>query len=107
MRRLPTSRLYLLAGFLALFTFSGDLIVDAFADLRGEHCVSETSHSDSHNDKSPCSHCSCAVHMGAVILSASIVNFAGGLQPSLFFLSGDQSAPAVLPTAIDHPPQLG
>ena len=100
------SHLYVLAGFVALFAFTGDIVADSIADASGEHCISETSGSDPNHETTPCSHCSCAVHMGAVVASASEVNVAAHFQLSIFFLDSKQSAPARLPTAIDHPPQL-
>jgi len=102
----PKSVWNVLAGCLALFAFTGDIVADSIADARGEHCISETSDSGAHHEKEPCSHCSCAVHMGAVVVSASAVAVSDGLQPSIFVLTSDQSVPAGLPAAIDHPPQL-
>jgi hypothetical protein len=100
------NRIMQLAAFFAVLCFAGDIVADSIADARGEHCVSQTSDSDSHHEKTPCSHCSCAVHIGAIIVSASAVNVTGGLQASDFLSASDQSAPVGLPKAIDHPPQL-
>jgi hypothetical protein len=102
----PKSICNVLAGCLALFAFTGDILADSIADAYGEHCISETSDSDSHHEGKPCSHCSCAVHVGAVVVSTSAVTVSDGLQPSIFFLTSEQSAPVGLPAAIDHPPQL-
>ncbi len=101
-----TSRFYVLTGLLALFTFGGDIVADSLADARGDHCVSQSSQSDSDHEKSPCSHCSCAVHNGSVVASIASVNVTGTSRVSFFVANYDQSAPVGLPAAIDHPPQL-
>ena len=101
-----TSRFYVLTGLLALFAFGGDIVADAVADMRGDHCVSESSSSDSQHEKSPCSHCSCAVHNGSAVASTASVNVTGTSRVSFFVTNYDQSAPVGLPAAIDHPPQL-
>jgi hypothetical protein len=44
--------------------------------------------------------------MGAVVVSASVINIAGCFQQAIFPLTSEQSAPVRLPAAIDHPPQL-
>lgn len=102
----PRSIWNVLAGCLAFFAFTGDIVADSLADLRGGHCISESSDSGSHQEKAPCSHCSCAVHMGAVVVSGSVVNISGCLEPSIFFLTIERSVPPSLPATIDHPPQL-
>src|SRR2546421_3337695 len=94
------------AAFVALLNFAGDIVADSIADARGNHCVSQTSHSDSQHEKTPCSHCSCAVHVGAVVITNSAVRVSRDFQESVFILTGDESAPRGLPAAIDHPPQL-
>jgi len=96
----------MLAGFLALFAFTGDIAADSLADARGNHCASQTSQSDSHHEKAPCAHCSCALHNGFVVASTVAISVTGASGVSLFVVSTDQSAPARLPAAIDHPPQL-
>jgi hypothetical protein len=106
MRLLRTSRLFALAGLIALCAFTGDIVADSIADLRGDHCVSQTSQSDSHHEKAPCSHCLCAVHNGTVISSTAAVHITGAFQVSIFFRASDQFASTGLPAAIDHPPQL-
>ena len=106
MKVVRTSRLLTLAGFLVLFAFSGDIVADSIADLRGDHCVCESSQSDSHHDKNPCSHCSCAVHNGSAVAFSDAVNVADASGASLFAVSRDESAPVGVPAAIDHPPQL-
>ena len=103
---LRKSRFCLLTGLLALFAFSGDIIADAVADLRGDHCVSESSSSDPQHEKSPCSHCSCAVHNGSAVASTLAVQVSGASEETVFILRLVQAAPAGLPAAIDHPPQL-
>jgi hypothetical protein len=95
-----------LAAFFAVLCFAGDIVADSIADARGNHCVSQTSHSDSQHEKTPCSHCSCAVHVGAVVITNSAVHVSRDFQQSVFTLTGDESAPPGLPAAIDHPPQL-
>ena len=96
----------MLAGLFAFVAFSGDLVVDCMADAYGVHCACDSTDSDSQHEKEPCSHCSCAVHMGAAVASASVINVSGCFGPSVFFLAIEQSALAGLPAAIDHPPQL-
>jgi isocitrate dehydrogenase len=94
------------AAFVALLNFAGDIVADSIADARGNHCISQSSHSDSQHEKTPCSHCSCAVHVGAVVITNSAVRVSRDFQGSVFILTGDESAPPPLPTAIDHSPQL-
>ncbi len=101
-----TSRLLAFAGVVVFCAFAGDIVADSIADFRGDHCVSQTSHSDSQHEKTPCSHCSCAVHVGAVVIMNSVVHVSGDFQASALFPSSDESAPPALPAAIDHPPQL-
>jgi hypothetical protein len=86
--------------------FGGDIVADSIADARGDHCVSQSSQSDSHHEKTPCSHCSCAVHNATVIAANNGVHVSADFQVSAFVQTSDQSAPAGLPPAIDHPPQL-
>jgi hypothetical protein len=101
------SRLFLrLFAALVLFTFAGDIVADSIADLRGDHCISENSQSDSHHDKGPCSHCSCAVHNGSAVAFSDSVNVADASGASLFVISRDESTPVGVPAGIDHPPQL-
>src|SRR5215467_2906124 len=69
-----TSWVLTLTGLFAFFTFAGDIIADSIADLQGDHCVSESSQSDPHQEKTPCSHCSCAVHNGTVIASTAMLD---------------------------------
>jgi hypothetical protein len=106
MRFLGIPRLFALTGLIALCAFAGDVVADSIADLRGDHCVCQSSQSDSHHEKTPCSHCSCAVHNGTVITSTLTVDIVGAFPPSVFYPTGQQSAPDGLPAAIDHPPQL-
>jgi hypothetical protein len=101
-----TSRFYLLTGLLALFAFGGDIVADAVADACGDHCLSQNSASDAGHEKTPCSHCSCAVHNGFAVASTTTLNLTGASEGSLFIFADSQSAPPGLPAAIDHPPQL-
>jgi hypothetical protein len=106
MRFTGRSRLLALTGLIGLCAFAGDIIADSIADLRGDHCVSQSSQPDSQHEKSPCAHCSCAVHNGTVITSTVAVEISGTFGASVFLSSSDQSVPDRLPAAIDHPPQL-
>jgi len=101
-----SSKIFVLSALLALFAFTGDIVADSLADARGDHCVSQTSQSDSHHEKTPCSHCSCAVHNGNVIASTASVDVSGAFTAWLFCLIIQAQAPIGLPAAIDHPPQL-
>lgn len=107
MKLLRIPRLYAFTGLLALFAFGGDIVADAMADARGEHCVSESSSPGPQHEKTPCSHCSCSIHNGAVVDSISIVAILGADGSSSLVPAADKSAPRPLPAAIDHPPQLG
>jgi hypothetical protein len=101
------SRLFLrLFAAFALIAFAGDIVADSIADLQGDHCICESSQSDSHHEKMPCSHCACAVHNGSAVAFSDAVNVADGSAASLFAVTSDESAPAGVPAAIDHPPQL-
>jgi hypothetical protein len=106
MRLLRTSRLRLLAGLVVLFAFGGDIVADSIVDARGEHCAAETCPADSHHEKAPCSHCSCAVHNGSVIAANNGVQISADVQPFVFILISDETARVGPPAAIDHPPQL-
>ena len=106
MNLLRTSRLRLLAGLFVLFAFGGDIVADSIVDALGEHCAAQTCPSDSHHEKTPCSHCSCAVHNGSVIAGNSGVQVSADVQPSVFILISDESARVGPRAAIDHPPQL-
>ena len=106
MNLLRISRLRLLAGLLVLFAFGGDIVADSIVDAIGEHCTAQTFPSDSHHEKTPCSHCSCAVHNGSVIAGNNGVQLCADIQPSVFISISDESAQVGPPAAIDHPPQL-
>jgi hypothetical protein len=101
-----TSRLFVLTGVLALFGFAGDIIADSIADTCGYHCQSQSSQSDSEHEKTPCSHCSCCVHGGTVIVSSGAMHVIADFDASRFYGPSERSVPAGLPGAIDHPPQL-
>ena len=107
MSLLRTSRLRLLAGLVVLFAFAGDIVADSIVDARGGHCATETCPADSDHEKTPCSHCSCAVHNGSVIAANNGVRVGADVQPSVFILISDETALVGPPAAIDHPPQLG
>ena len=100
------SRFHVLMGLLALFAFGSDIVVDSLADVCADHCVSQSSQSDADHEKSPCSHCSCAVHNSSIVASTASVGVTGTLTVSFLVANYDQSAPVGLPAAIDHPPQL-
>jgi hypothetical protein len=101
------SRLFLrLFAAFALIAFAGDIVADSIADLQGDHCICESSQSDSHHEKVPCSHCACAVHNGSAVAFSDAVHVAGASGASLFAVNCDESAPVGVPAAIDHPPQL-
>ena len=106
MRLLGASRIHLLAGFVVLFAFGGDIVADSIVDARGEHCAAQTCPADSDHEKAPCSHCSCAVHNGSVIAANNGVHVGADVQPSVFILISDETALVGPPAAIDHPPQL-
>ena len=106
MSLLRTSRLRLLAGLVVLFAFGGDIVADSIVDSQCEHCAGQTCPADSHHEKTPCSHCSCAVHNGSVIAANNGVHVSVDVQPSVFILISDESVRAGPPAAIDHPPQL-
>ena len=106
MSLLRTSRLRLVTALFVLFAFGGDIIADSIVDALGEHCAAQTCPSESHQDKTPCSHCSCAVHNGSVIAGNNGVYVSADVQPSVFILISDESVRVGPPAAIDHPPQL-
>ena len=106
MSLLRRSRLRLLAALFVLFAFGGDIVADSIVDALGEHCAAQTCPSDSHHEKTPCSHCSCAVHNGSVIVGNNGVLLSADIQPSAFIFTRDESAQVGPPAAIDHPPQL-
>ena len=106
MSLLRTSRLRLLAGLVVLFAFGGDVVADSIVDAQGEHCAAQTCPADSHHEKAPCSHCSCAVHNGSVIATNNGLHVCDNFQASAFVLTSDESALVGSPAAIDHPPQL-
>jgi hypothetical protein len=103
---LHTSRLYLLAAFLAVFVFAGDIIADSIGESCGDHCATQSSQSQSEHEKAPCSHCSCCAHSGTVIFSGAALHISADFGGSLFYAPSEQSVPTGLPVAIDHPPQL-
>src|SRR5262245_4264158 len=104
MNLLRTSRFRLLAALFVLFAFGGDIVADSIVDALGEHCAAQTCPSDSHPEKTSCSHCSCAVHNGSVIAGNNGVQISAAVQPSVFISVSDESARVGPPAAIDHPP---
>ena len=90
----------------ALCAFAGDIAADSIADVCVDHCVSQSSQSDSNHEKAPCSHCSCAVHNGWAVAFFDAINVADASGASLFAVGGGESTPIGVPAAIDHPPQL-
>jgi hypothetical protein len=94
------------AALFALLLFSGDIAADSLADMQDGHCISETSRSDSQHEKAPCSHCSCAIHVGTVIVADSSVRLIRAMQPGILLCAGDTSMPPPQAASIDHPPQL-
>ena len=106
MSLLRTSRFRLLGALCVLFAFGGDIVADSIIDAREGHCAVQTCPTDSHQEKTPCSHCSCAVHNGSVIAGNNSVHISADVQPSAFILISDESAQIGPPAAIDHPPQL-
>jgi hypothetical protein len=95
-----------LAAFFAVLVFAGDIITDSIADMGEGHCVSQTSQSDSNHEKTPCSHCSCAVHSGAVVMADFTVRVSNSLDSATLLPTIGQPAPSRLAASIDHPPQL-
>jgi hypothetical protein len=89
---------------LMMLLFVGDLAADSIADFSGVHCDAQTSQSD--HGKEPCSHCSCAVHAGAVVAPAHLLQVHRDLQPALLLRGDDEATPPRLASSIDHPPQL-
>jgi len=77
MRFTGRSRLLALTGLIALCAFTGDIIADSIADLRGDHCICQGSQPNSQHEKAPCERCSCAVHNGTVITSTLTVDVIG------------------------------
>jgi hypothetical protein len=91
---------------LAMLLFVGDIALDAVADLSQGHCEAPTSQSVPNHDKSPCSHCLCAMHSGAVVVADLAPRPGNDLQPTDFMPSADEATPPPLAASIDHPPQL-
>src|SRR5262245_25448496 len=92
---------------LAMLLFVGDIAVDAVADLSQGHCEAPTSQSAPDHEKSPCSHCLCATHSGAVVAADFAPKLGNDLRPADFLSSDDEVTPPRLAASIDHPPQLG
>ncbi|MEO6873029.1 MAG: hypothetical protein ABI233_12540 [Chthoniobacterales bacterium] len=102
-RRTPFLRI--LAA-LALVLFAGDISADSIADLIDAHCVEQTSQSAPDHEKSPCSHCSCATHTGAVVVADFALRVGVEVTPTARLLGDENPDPTRLAGSIDHPPQL-
>jgi hypothetical protein len=106
--KLPRGKIFLrMLAALALLTFVGDLAADTYADLRGDHCDAQASHSSPAQEKSPCSHCSCATHTGAVVLPDFATRIAKANKLTALLPTDQGIRPIRRSAAIDHPPQLG
>lgn len=104
--KLPSTRLLRILAALALLLFAGDLSADSAADLMGAHCAPQSSESAPDHEKSPCSHCSCAVHSGAVVVVDFVMRVGADVAPSAHLRGDEASDPTRLAGSIDHPPQL-
>jgi len=91
----------------ALLLFVGDIVVDAAADLCGDHCVSQSAQEGSDHEKGPCSHCSCATHNGAVVVTDDNLRLSDCLQVERLLPPNALRRMPKLAVSIDHPPQLG
>ena len=90
----------------AALLFVGDLAADSVADLAGDHCNLQTSQSNSDHGKEPCSHCSCAVHAGAVVAADFTMRLHRDLLDASLLRGDAEARPPRLAGSIDHPPQL-
>ena len=103
---LRISAIIRVVAFSVVLVFAGDIIIDSIADTREGHCVSQTSQSDSSHEKMPCSHCSCAVHSGAVVMADFTVSVSSSLDLATLLPTRTPPSPSRLAASIDHPPQL-
>lgn len=106
MKFLHHKRLLRILAALAMLLFVGDLAADSIADLAGGHCTPETSQSSPSHEKGPCSHCSCATHIGAVVIAEFAMRLGTQLQAADRLSAFDEATPPRLAASIDHPPQL-
>lgn len=106
MKFLHHKRLLRLLAALALLLFVGDLAADSVADLAGDHCTPATSQSSPEHEKSPCSHCSCETHIGAVVVVDFAISLGREVQATARLATLDEPGPTRLAGSIDHPPQL-
>lgn len=104
--KLYSTRLLRILAALALMLFAGDLSADSAADLMDAHCAPQSSQSAPNHEKSPCSHCSCAVHTGAVVIADFVMRVGAGVAPAARLRGDEESDPTRLAGSIDHPPQL-
>lgn len=91
---------------LAMLLFVGDLVADSISDAMAIHCASESSQSSPGHEKSPCSHCSCATHIGAVVAADFTMPLGMAFESGDRLCGVDQPRPTRLAGSIDHPPQL-
>lgn len=104
--KLHSQRLLRILAALALMLFAGDLSADSVADLTGKHCAPPSSQSTPSQEKSPCSHCSCAVHIGAVVIADFVMRVGADVVPAARLRGDEEPRPTRLAGSIDHPPQL-
>ncbi len=97
--------LWILAA-VATLLFVGDIAADTIADMSGGHCAPHTSQSTPDQEKSPCSHCSCATHIGAVVIADFAMRIGADIEPAALLRGDEESRPMRLAGSIDHPPQL-
>ena len=101
-----TPRFLRLLAAIALFAFAGDLAADAVTDMMEGHCDVQSSQSTPAHDQSPCSHCACAIHAGAVVVTDFAVKVPHTSELSVPLPAHGGARPIRLAGAIDHPPQL-
>lgn len=92
-------------GLLALVLFAGDMMADSVGELCSSPCPVESPESAPPSDKAPC-HCTCATHIGAVIVTDFAMSLERDVHPTSFLLCEDEGTPPRLAASIDHPPQL-
>lgn len=106
MKLLHSKQFLRILAALAVLLFVGDLAADTIADMAGGHCAPQTSQSTPNQEKSPCSHCSCATHIGAVVVADFAMRIGADAQPADILRGDDGTQPIRLAASIDHPPQL-
>jgi hypothetical protein len=103
---LPRTRFLRILAALALLLFAGDISADSLTDMMGAHCAPHSESVPDHGDKSPCSHCSCATHSGAVVIADFALRFGAEIAPAARLRGEESSNPTRLASSIEHPPQL-